>query len=239
MRFAGQGWLVTGGTSGIGLAVAQAAAAEGATVVVAARSEREGVPFVTIPTDVGDEQAVEALFEALPAHLEQLDVVVNCAGVVHDALLVQTSLKDWQATLNTNLRGPFLVCRSAVEEMLGTGGRIVNVSSFAANGLRGQAAYSAAKSGLVALTRSIAKEYGSRGIACNAVLPGFVDTPMTEAMDARARDLAARMTPTGRLARAAEVADAVLFLASQDAAFVQGDALVVAGGVQEAQHLGA
>jgi 3-oxoacyl-[acyl-carrier protein] reductase len=137
-----------------------------------------------------------------------------------------------------NLRGPFLVCRRAVEEMLGAGGgRIVNVSSFAAHGLAGQASYAASKSALLALTRSVAKEYGGRGIACNAVVPGFIDTEMVAGLDEAARRARARLSPEGRLGRAEEVAQAILFLASEEAAFVTGDALYVAGAVREVPRL--
>ncbi len=246
MRFLGQGMVVTGGTRGIGRAVVLAAAAEGASVVFCGRDEAaarevvaaggERVSFV--PADVSREEDVERLFDTACERLENLNVVVNNAGVAHDALLVETTLADWNRVLGVNLRGPFLVCRRAVDEFLATGGgRIVNVSSFAAGGLVGQAAYAASKSALLSLTRSIAKEVGRRGIACNAVVPGFIDTEMVAGMSAEARQARARLTPEGRLGTAAEVAEAILFLASGEAAFVTGDALYVAGAVRDVPRL--
>lgn len=242
MSLQGQGWLVTGGSRGIGLAIARAAAAGGATVVTCSRApgSEPPVPGVhALLADVSDEHAVERLFDAAEDLLPRLDVVVNNAGATHAALLVNTTLADWQRTLDVNLKGPFLVCRRAVEELLGSGGgAIVNVGSFAAQGLLGQGAYAAAKAGLLSLTASIAKEYGRAGIRCNAVVPGFVHTDMTDAaLDARAQAATAAAAPAGRLATPEEIAAAVLFLASSDASYVQGDALWVAGGLWEPPRL--
>lgn len=241
-RQGGRGMVVTGGTRGIGRAVVLGAVAEGAQVVFCGRDaeaaravcEAAGGAASFVPADVAVEADVERLFDEAAARLAQIDVVVNNAGAAHDALLVDTSLEDWQRVMAVNLRGPFLVCRRAVEEMLGTGGgRIVNVGSFAANGLAGQAAYASAKAALLSMTRSIAKEVGRARIAVNCVVPGFIDTEMVAHLPEELRRTRARLTPERRFGVAAEVAQAILFLASDDAAFVTGDALYVAGGGRE------
>jgi len=240
LRLAGKGAVVTGGTRGIGRATVDAFLAEGAHVVACGRSE---LPPDTdrlswVRADVSREDEVEALFDAALDRLPGLDVVVNNAGVAHDALLVDLTLADWQRVLDVNLRGPFLVCRRAVDEMLASGGgRIVNVSSFAAGGLVGEAAYATAKAALLSLTRSIAKEYGSRRIACNAVVPGYVDTDMLAGLSAAAREARARLSPEARFGRPEEVAEAIVFHASDEAAFVTGDALYVAGAVRDVPRL--
>ena len=242
MRFEGKGMVVTGGTRGIGRAVVVAAAAEGARVVFCGRDAAAagetiaaaGERATFVAADVTREEDVDRLFDAAGDALPAIDAVVNNAGAAHDALLVETTLDDWNRMIGVNLRGPFLVCRRAVEEMLGHGGgRIVNVSSFAADGLFGQVAYAAAKSGLIALTRSVAKEVGRRGIACNAVVPGFIDTEMVAGLSAEDRAARAARSPEGRFGRADEVAQAILFLCSDEAAYVTGDALYVAGAVRD------
>ena len=240
MRLAGKGAVVTGGTRGIGRATVDAFLAEGAHVVACGRSELppDADRLSWVRADVSREDEVEALFDAALDRLPGLDVVVNNAGVAHDTLLVDLTLADWQRVLDVNLRGPFLVCRRAVDEMLASGGgRIVNVSSFAAGGLVGEAAYATAKAALLSLTRSIAKEYGSRRIACNAVVPGYVDTDMLAGLSAAAREARARLSPEARFGRPEEVAEAIVFLASDEAAFVTGDALYVAGAVRDVPRL--
>jgi 3-oxoacyl-[acyl-carrier protein] reductase len=241
-RLDGQGWVVTGGSRGIGRAVVLAAAARGAQVVCCGRSsaapqwpsELPRAPLY-LRADVTKEADVEALFDFASDKLAQLHVVVNNAGVRLSKLLVDLTLDEWNEVLATNVQGPFLVCRRAVEELMGQGegGRLVNVGSFAANGLVGEAAYSASKAALAAMTRSIAKEYGKKGITCNAVVPGFVTTDMTATFDDAARDSRARLSAAARFATAEEVAEAVLFFASSEASFVTGDSLVVAGGVRD------
>jgi 3-oxoacyl-[acyl-carrier protein] reductase len=242
VRFAGKGMIVTGGTRGIGRAVVLEAADDGATVVFCGRDAEaaravvaEGGDRVSfVPADVTREEDVERLFDEAERRLPRIDVVINNAGVAHDALLVNTSLADWKRVLDVNLRGPFLVCRRAVDELHAAGGgRIVNVASFAASGLVGQAAYAAAKSALLSLTRSIAKEVGRRGISCNAVVPGFIDTDMVAGLSDEARQARAHLTPEQRLGQATEVAEAILFLASDEASFVTGDVLYVAGAVRD------
>jgi 3-oxoacyl-[acyl-carrier protein] reductase len=246
-RFDGKGFVITGGTRGIGRAVVLAAAGEGAEVVFCGRSAAGAAEVEAaapgrvwfVPADVADESDVERLFDFACDRLPAIDVLVNNAGISRDALLVQQTLADWQDVMDVNLRGPFLTCRRAVGEMLtqDDGGRIVNVASFTANGLSGAAAYAASKSALLSLTRSVAKEYGRCGIACNAVVPGFVDTDMTRDYPAAAKQRLAALSPHGRFGTPAEIADAVLFLASAEASFVTGDALYVSGAVHDVPRL--
>jgi 3-oxoacyl-[acyl-carrier protein] reductase len=251
-RFAGKGFVVTGGTRGLGRALVLAAAARGAHVVfcgrpgseaaaeevVGAASGGPGRAFF-VPADVASEESVERLFDAAMERLPALDVLVNNAGVRRDRLLVDTSLAEWNDVLGVNLRGAFLATRRAIEEMLagGAGGRIVNVSSIVANGATGQAAYAASKSALLSFTRSIAKEYGRRGITCNAVVPGYLDTDMTADLTPEARRAREAVSPHRRFGRPAEVVEAILFLASAESSFVNGDALYVAGAVRDLPDL--
>ena len=250
-RFEGQAFLVTGGTRGIGRAVVLAAAAEGARVVFCARPGSEAAREVLrlagpdaearlrfVAADVAEEDDVERLFDQALAWLGRLDVVVSNAGLVRDGLLVQTSLETWDRVLRVNLRGHFLVLRRATRELTAAGGgRIVTVSSIAANGLVGQGAYAAAKAGLLALTRSVAAEYGPRGVRCNAVVPSFIETEMVAGFDEPTRRRRERLSPHARFGRPGEVAEAVLFLASDDAAPVNGDELYVSGAIWEDWNL--
>jgi 3-oxoacyl-[acyl-carrier protein] reductase len=251
-RFNGKGFVVTGGTRGIGRAIVLAAAADGARVVFCGRGDSAplgakveaavcgmGGRARFVPADVAVEADVERLFDAAVEWLDEVHVVVNNAGVTRDSLLVQTTLEDWQYVLDVNLRGPFLVCRRAVDEMLsqGSGGRIVNVASFTANGLAGAVSYSASKSALLSLTRSVAKEYGRRRIFCNAVVPGFIETDMTTGYPRAAQAALAQLSPYARFGLAEEVAGTVLFLASDDASFVTGDAVYVAGAVRDVPRI--
>jgi 3-oxoacyl-[acyl-carrier protein] reductase len=243
-------FLVTGGTRGLGSAIVQAAARQGARVVFSGRetsialAERvladtraegaDGRVFF-VPADMVVESQIERLFDAALERVPRIDVVINNAAVVRERLLLDITLEEWNETLATNLRGPFLTCRRAIEVFLGDGlgGRIVNVSSIAANGLAGQADYAASKSGLLTLTRCIAKEYGRRGIRCNSVVPGYLDIGMTATLSAEARRARELLSPHHRFGRTDEVVEAILFLASDDASYVNGDAIYVAGAVRE------
>jgi 3-oxoacyl-[acyl-carrier protein] reductase len=250
-RFERQAFLVTGGTRGIGRAVVLAALEEGGRVVFCARPGSEEAREVLrlagptavarvrfVAADIAVDAHVERLFDRALAWLGHLDVVVSNAGAIQDGLLVQTPIEAWERVLRVNLRAHFLVLRRAVRELTAAGGgRIVTVSSIAANGLVGQGAYAAAKAGLLSLTRSVAAGYGARGIRCNAVVPSFIETEMVAGFDEPTRRRRERLSPHGRFGRPEEVAEAVLFLASGDAAAVNGDELYVSGAIWEDWNL--
>ncbi|MDX6696918.1 MAG: 3-oxoacyl-[acyl-carrier protein] reductase [Solirubrobacteraceae bacterium] len=213
--------LVTGGTRGIGAAVAARLRADGWPVVTLARSGGD------VDADVADPAAVDAAFEAAEARHGPVLVLVNNAGQRRDGLAMRMSAEDWQAVLDVNLNGAFHCTRRALSAMLrARWGRIVNVSSVVAlHANPGQANYAASKAGLLALTRTIAREMGKKGITCNAVTPGIVETDMTrDVVD----DLIG-MVPAGRAGTPEDVAAAVGFLCSEEAAYVNGATLAVDG----------
>lgn len=233
--------LVTGGGSGIGRAVARSFAQAGAAVTIcgrrmdALRETDAGRGMACLEADITDEAEVAAVF-ATP-----FDVVVANAGGGTAGLVRDTRLEDWTATLSVNLTGTFLTFRAALQSM-GTGGRLIAVASTAAvQGTARVAAYAAAKHGVMGLVRSLALEVAKEGITCNAVCPGFVDTPLTDRSVANvqaalglseddARRRIARGNPVGRMIDPEEVAQAVLYLASPGAAMVNGHALMISGG---------
>jgi 3-oxoacyl-[acyl-carrier protein] reductase len=245
---AGRRVLVTGGSRGIGRATALAFAAAGAAVAFNySRSEDEsegaetlaalrgtGARAYSARADVSDADAVGRLFAGLREALGGLpDVLVNNAAVTHDAPLMMIAEADWDRVVDTNLKGAYLCCRAALRGMIAAhGGRIINVVSPAAFfGQEGAASYAAAKGGLVALTKSLAREVARFRITVNAVSPGLVETQLIAGVaDARRRELE-RQIPLGRLGTPAEVAAAVLFLASPGADYVTGTTLHVDGGL--------
>jgi NAD(P)-dependent dehydrogenase (short-subunit alcohol dehydrogenase family) len=223
-RFAGRHALVTGGASGIGRAVAELLAAEGATVTTL---DRSGGDLVADVTDAG---AVDAALAGLEA-----DLLVNSAGVYPVRALLDMTASDWDAVLDVNLRGAFLVGRAFARALNGRPGAIVNVASMAAE--RGDASepsghYAASKAGLLGLTRQMAVEWAP-AIRANAVSPGVIDTPMLRLMDdpATGNAYVRERVPLGRLGDAGEVARAILFLLSDDASYITGATLNVDGGV--------
>lgn len=241
--------VVTGGSRGIGRAVVLAAAADGARVAFCARTlgpaadavvaEAEQLTgpgrVLAVRADVSRECDVEALFDKVIDRFGRVDAVVSNAGINRDALLVQTSTVDFDAVVATNLTGAFLVCRRAVQEFLaeGDGGRIVCIGSVSQYGATSQAAYAAAKGGLGGLTRSIAKEYGHKGVRANLVVVGYVDTDLTADIDPALRKVVADATALRRTAHPDEIADVVRFLVSPRSSYVNGAAVHAGGGLQE------
>lgn len=189
----------------------------------------EAHPFAADLASFGE---AERLVEQAVGALGGLDLLVNNAGLTRDGLVLRMSEADWDAVLDTNLKGAFACARAAIRSMLRTGGRIINVTSVVgAAGNAGQANYAASKAGLIGLTKALAKEYAGRGILVNAVAPGFIDTDMTRGLPDRVKEELLRQIPLGRFGSAEDVAGAVAFLAGPDAAYLTGQVVHVNGGM--------
>lgn len=237
--------LVTGASQGIGRAIALALSCAGARVVLAARNAEklQGLAeeidaahgaALAIPMDVGDAQQVKAGFRQALERFGRLDILVNNAAITRDGLALRMKADDWDAVLRTNLTGAYYCIQQALAPMVRQrSGRIINVTSVVAEtGNAGQANYVAAKAGLIGLTRAIAVEVASRNITVNAVAPGFIVSPMTDPLPENVkRELLARI-PLGRMGQDAEVAAAIVFLASDEAAYITGHVLDVNGGMR-------
>jgi 3-oxoacyl-[acyl-carrier protein] reductase len=215
--------LVTGGTRGIGAAIAERLQEQGWTVARLGRTSGD------VQADVGDAGQVKDAFKDVRERFGPVLVLVNNAGVRHDGLAIRMPEDEWRAVVDTNLNGAFNCTRQALGDMLGARwGRIVNVSSVVAERANpGQANYAAAKAGLLGLTRTIAREMARKGVTCNAVTPGVIDTDMTADLS----DGLVKVVPAGRVGRPEEVAAAVAFLVSDEAAYVNGATLSVDGGL--------
>lgn len=233
--------LVTGASGGIGSAIARALHAQGATVVLSG-TRREaleglagelGVRTHVCPADLADPSAPDALLAAAEAAAGPLAILVNNAGLTRDMLALRMKDEEWQKVLDVDLTAPFRLCRAALKGMLRRrAGRIVSISSIVgATGNPGQANYAAAKAGLAGMTKALAQEVASRGITVNLVAPGFIATPMTEALSQAQKEKLAAAIPLGRLGQPQDVAAAVVYLASEEAAWVTGATLHVNGGM--------
>lgn len=224
--------LVTGGNRGIGLAVARAFAAEGHKVAVTYRSDPPDGLFA-VRCDVTSAGEVDRAFTAVEDELGPVEILVSNAGVNADQLLLSMKEEAWTSVLDANLTGAYRVARRATPKMIrARWGRMIFVSSVVAfSGSPGQANYAASKAGLVGFARSLAREIGSRGVTVNVVAPGFVDTDMTAALPEARRDEILGQVPLGRMATPEEVAQAVLFLASEGSGYVTGAVLPVDGGL--------
>jgi 3-oxoacyl-[acyl-carrier protein] reductase len=243
LELSGKVALVTGAQRGIGAAIARIFADAGATVVInhivedeqaqalAKELSRGGGRASCAKFDVTDSTAVATGFEQILERHQRLDIVVNNAGIRRDTLALRMKDEEWRDTMRVNLDGTFYCCRAAAAVMRKSGGSVVNMSSVAAfTGSVGQANYAAAKAGIVGLTRSLAMEYAGRGIRFNCVVPGLIDTEMTQSLGENVKQQYLARIPLGRFGEPAEVAAAVLFLASDAASYITGTTIHVNGG---------
>jgi len=241
---AGRVVLITGGTRGIGLASARLLAEDGASVVVSGRDagrleavtrelEAAGKAILGVAADVAKREDADRLVEAARERFGRIDVLVNNAGMTRDQLLVRMKDDDWDQVLDTNLRGVFLMTRAVGKAMMRQrSGRIINISSTAgAMGNAGQVNYSAAKAGVIGLTKAAARELAHWNILVNAVAPGLIETDMSAGLPAEARDLLLGQVPLKRIGDAREVAEVVRFLAGDGAAYITGQTIHVNGGL--------
>ena len=232
---------VTGSTRGIGLAIARAMHGAGGKVAIVGRdAERAravaaelGERTTGVGCDVAVAEQVEAALASTESALGPIDVLVNNAGLTRDNILLRLTDADWDAVLNANLKGAFHTTRSVIKGMMKRrSGRIINVTSIVGLvGNKGQANYAASKAGLVGFTKSVAKEYAGRGILANCIAPGYIDTDMTSGLPDAAKATLLQSIALGRLGRPEDVAGAALFLASDLAAYITGQVLVVDGGM--------
>jgi len=237
--------LVTGGSGGIGKAVCRELAQQGYTILVhyigdpapaaqiVAELASAKVAAEAIMADISEEAQVEAMFSTIVERYGRVDVVVNNAGITRDGLVLRMKLEDWQAVLNVNLTGAFLVSRFAAKLMIKQrSGKIINVSSVVGiTGNAGQANYAASKAGLIGLTKSLAKELAPRGVTCNAVAPGFIETAMTAVLPEEVKQAFLSSIPLSRPGTPEDVANAIGFLASSKADYITGQVLRIDGGM--------
>jgi 3-oxoacyl-[acyl-carrier protein] reductase len=244
MKLKDQVVLVTGGARGIGKAIAENFAKKGAHLVIAdisLESAEEtasqlasgGSRTLALSLDVSKSENVATAFEKIIAEFGRIDIVINNAGITKDGLILRMKEEDWDAVININLKGVFLCAKEAVKYMVKQRyGRIVNIASVVAfMGNPGQANYSASKAGIVGLTKTIAREYASRGITVNAVAPGFISTAMTDGLPDNVRQEMLKSIPVGSFGSVEDVANAVAFLAAPDTGYITGQVVHVNGGM--------
>lgn len=245
-KLEGMAAIVTGAARGIGQAIAKAFAEEGADVALmdlnadwladtAAIVEAAGRKALKIAVNVADGAQVAAAVAEAHKAFGKIDIMVNNAGITKDGLLIRMSDEDWDAVLNVNLKGTFLFTREVSKIMMkqrGTGGSIINLASVVGiMGNAGQANYTASKGGVIALTKTTAKEMGKRGIRCNAIAPGFIESKMTEVLPEDVKKAYMEQIPLRRFGTINDVARAAVFLASQDSSYITGQILSVNGGM--------
>ncbi len=233
--------LVTGATGGIGGAVAKALHARGATVAISgtrqavleAFAAELGARVQVAPCNLADPASVEALVPAVEAAQGQVDILVNNAGITRDNLFVRMKDEEWNEVIAINLTAGFRLARAAAKGMMRRrAGRIIGITSVVGvTGNPGQANYAAAKAGMIGMTKALAQEIASRKVTVNCVAPGFIETPMTDALNEKQKEGILGAVPAGRLGTAAEIAAAVVYLASDEAAYVTGQTLHVNGGM--------
>lgn len=243
-RLAGRIALVTGASQGIGRAVALRLGQEGATVALAARNEARlaevaaeiasaGGKAESFALDLASEDSIKECAKAVIAKLGKVEVLVNNAGITRDILALRMKKQDWDDVLTTNLTGAFLMTQACMNSMLkARWGRVINITSVVGEtGQAGQANYAASKAGLIGMTKALARELASRTITVNAVAPGFIETAMTAVLNEDQKNAMTSQVPLGRTGTDADVAAAVAFLASDDAAYITGHVLDVNGGM--------
>lgn len=243
--FQGKHALVTGSARGIGRAIAEDLAEWGAGQVIldmnlddckktaAEISDKYGVKTTAIQCNVTKKSDVEAAAEQIKSEFGGLDFLVNNAGILKDNLLIRMKEEEWNFVLDVNLKGPFLVTQAMLRMLMKAegGGRVVNVSSVSGIvGQAGQANYASSKAGLIGFTKVVAREYASKGILCNAIAPGFVQTDLTGALPEKVQEMLKSMVPLGRPGKVKDISRVVRFLCSEDASFITGNVIRVDGG---------
>ena len=236
--------LVTGASQGIGRACAKVLAASGATVALAARSEDKlksvldeivaaGGKAAAFKLDVSSEEAIKATVKEIQSQLGKIDILVNNAGITKDTLMMRMKRSDWDDVMSTNLTAPFLLTKECIPGMLKLRwGRIINITSINGQmGAPGQANYASSKAGLIGLTLSAAREFASRNITVNAVAPGWIETAMTSDLAPELKESMIKQVPLGRAGSDVDIANAVNFLASEEASYITGHVLNVNGGM--------
>ncbi len=242
MKLDGKVALVTGASRGIGSAIATVLAEAGARVIGTATSEKGAAEIAArlapmkgrgVVLNVDDQAAIDAVIESASREFGRLDILVNNAGITRDTLLLRMKDEDWDAVIQTNLSAVFRTSRAVLRGMLkAKAGRIVNITSVVGStGNPGQVNYAAAKAGVAGMTRALAREVGSRGITVNCVAPGFIDTDMTRELSSEQIAALTSQIPLARLGQPDDIAKAVLFLVSDDAAYITGTTLHVNGGM--------
>lgn len=244
MKLEGRVAFVTGAAQGIGYACALALARQGASVAAADCNQQKldesveqikaaGGKAAAFVMNVAEEEQVKSGIKAALAHFGKIDILVNNAGITRDQLVMRMKRAEWDAVLNINLTGAYLCIQQVIGSMLKQRwGRIINIASvFGQMGQAGQANYAASKAGLIGLTMAVAREVASRNITCNAVAPGFIETPMTAVLGDEFKQNAVKTIPLGRVGTPEDIANAVSFLASDEASYITGHVLNVNGGM--------